>query len=270
MASNLVPNFEVKVLLDASKVLGSDNKLRDEVLSAFKIPSSTTKMNVQFVDTEKRELDAKGWNLRIRKSEGEDEMQLTYKKRYPIGEGFSATAGSSIDAAANTAGQDGFDSSTSYEAQVEVGYQQQTLSLSYNVSVPNTNLHGMDLPLAEASRKLLINNAPKEFANWSANNWGTDHLKAPIIYGPVHAKRSKGKLDNIRIFVEVWPIRTSTIDATLVPIVEASFKADTLQEALVGRNKLVEFVQGKGWFLAKDSLKTKLIMERYGKDTTQS
>jgi hypothetical protein len=268
MASSLVPNFEVKVLLNASKVLGSDNKLKDEVLSAFRIPSSTTKMNIQFVDSKERELDAKGWNLRIRKSEGEDGPQLTYKKRYPIGEGFSATAAGSIDAAADKAGQDGFDSSTSYDAQVEVGYQQQTLSLSYNVSVPNTNLQGMDLPLAEASRELLINNAPQQLRNWSADNWGTDHLRDAIIYGPVHAKRSKGKLDTMKIFVEVWPIRKSRTDVSLVPIVEASFKADNLEEALVGRTKLVDFVQSKGWFLPQDSLKTRLIMERYGEDTT--
>lgn len=264
MATNLVPNFEVKVLLKSSEVLGSDSKLKDVVLSAFNMKPKSKKMSIQFVDTKTQEIDAKGWNLRIRGSEGEDELGLTYKKRYAISERFSATAEGSIDAAAKTAGQEGFDSTTSYEAQVEVGFQKQTLSISYNVDLPDTGFVGTDLPLAEASSKLLTDNAPKEFKNWSASNWGTDHLKNAIIYGPVHAKRFKGTLDELKIFIEVWPIRTSKTDATLVPIVEASFKADNLKEALEGRAKLVDLVQQRGWFLCEDSLKTRLIMDRYG------
>jgi len=264
MAPSLVPNFEVKVLLQPSQVLGSDNKLNDAVLSAFNMKSKSKKMSIQFLDTANQALDGQGWNLRIRTSEGEDDLGLTYKKRYAISEGFSATAEGSIDAAANAAGQDGFDSTTSDEAQVEVGYQKQTLSISYNVDLPDTGFGGTGLPPAEDSRKFLIDNTPKEFKNWSATNWGTDQLNSAIIYGPVHAKRYKGTLDELKIFVEVWPIRKSKTDATLVPIVEASFKADDLRAALEGRAKLVDLVQKRGWFLDEDSLKTRLIMDRYG------
>ncbi|KAI9874035.1 MAG: hypothetical protein M1823_007776, partial [Watsoniomyces obsoletus] len=117
MASSLVPDYEVKLLLEPSEVLGPNNKLKDAVLSAFSIPSSTKKMSIQFVDTKKKELYTHGWNLRIRKTEGEDQFELTYKKRYPIGDGFSSTAEGCVDAALKTAKQEGFDSTTIYEAQ---------------------------------------------------------------------------------------------------------------------------------------------------------
>jgi len=267
MSSNLVPDYEVKVLLKPSEVLRSDNKLKDAVLSAFSIQSSAKKMNIQFVDTKKQDIYTSGWNLRIRKTEGEDEFELTYKKRYPIEKGFSSTAQGNIETALITAGQEGFDSTTAYKAQVEVGYQKQTLSISHDAKVSDTGFEGTDLPLTEGSRKFLADNAPEKFKNWSANNWGVNHLTDSIVYGPVFAKRSKGTWDGYRLFIEVWPIRKSWMDASLEPIVEASFKAPDLKKALEGRTNLVDFMQNAGWFLAEDSLRTKLIMERYGETT---
>ncbi|KYK58872.1 hypothetical protein DCS_05890 [Drechmeria coniospora] len=269
MASNLVPDYEVKVLLKPSEVLGSNNKLIDAVLSAFSIPSSTKKMNVQFVDTKKQDLYTKGWNLRIRKKEGGEEFELTYKKRYPIGDGDSSTAKGNIDAALKTAEQDGFDSTTSrtFQAQVDVGYQKQTLSISHDETISDTGFEAIDLPLAEESRKFLIDNAPEKFKIWLADNLGSDDLADCVVYGPVLAKRSKGTWDVFKLSIEVWPIRKSKTDASLELIVEASFKTPDLEKALEGRAKLVEFLQKRGWFLAEDSLKTKLIMERYGEIT---
>lgn len=62
----------------------------------------------------------------------------------------------------------------------------------------------------------------------------------------------------------MWPIQKSRSDATLEPIIEASFKAPDLENALTGHAKLMKLLQDRGWFLAEDALKTKLIMERYG------
>ncbi|EON69911.1 hypothetical protein W97_09175 [Coniosporium apollinis CBS 100218] len=267
MASNLVPDYEIKLLLKPSEVLGSDNKLKDAVLSAFSIPSSTKKMNIQFVDTKNQDIYTNGWSLRIRKTEGANKFELTYKKRYPIGGGYSGTAEGNIDAALKTAEQEGLDSTTTFEAQVEVGYQKQTLSISHDEKVSDTGFEGMDLPLAEDSRMFLANKAPEKFKNWSADNWGANHLAKSIIYGPVLAKRSKGTLDELQLSIEVWPIRKSKTDASLEPIVEASFKTPDFEKALEGRAKLMEFLQNRGWFLAEDSLRTKLIMERYGEIT---
>lgn len=269
MASKLIPDYEVKILLKPSEVLKSNDKLKDAVLAIFSISSGTKKMNIQFVDTKNQDFHTNGWNLRIRKTEGEDVFELKYKKRYPIGDGDSGTAAGNIDAALTTAEQEGFDSTTTYEAQVELGYRKQTLSISHDEEVPDTGFEGTDLPLAEDSRKFLADKAPEKFKNWSADNWGTCHLADSIIYGPVLAKRFKGTWNSFRVFIEVWLIRKSRTDASLEPIVEVSFKTPELKKALEGRAQLVEFMQEVGWLLPEDSLRTVMILERYGEITPQ-
>ncbi|KIW20747.1 hypothetical protein PV08_01325 [Exophiala spinifera] len=267
MVSSLVPDFEVKVLLKPSEVLDSENKAKADVLSAFGFTSRAKKMNVQFLDTRNREFYNNGWNLRIRKTEDDDKYELTYKKRYDISTGFSTTAEGHIKETLEVARQEGLDSSTGFEAQVDIGYQKQTLSISRDKEVP-TGQAGTDLPPLEASRKLLADGAPEKFNNWKGANWGTQRLADSIVYGPVLAERFKVKWQGLRLFLEVWPIRKSKTDASLEYIVEASFKADTLQEAVEGRDKLIKVLQddsiGRDWFLPGDSLRTKLIMERYG------
>ena len=46
-------------------------------------------------------------------------------------------------------------------------------------------------------------------------------------------------------------------------VVEASFKTDSATTASTKHDQLIAFLQSKGWFLAQDSLKTQLIMDRY-------
>jgi len=265
MASHLVPNYDVKVLLKPSEVLEPNNRLKDAVRLSFSITSSTKHMNVQYLDTKQQDIYAEGWSLRIRKTEDDNEFELTYKKRYPVDDAYSSsTTEGNIDAALKRAGQEGFDSTTAYKPQVEVGYQKQTLSISHDEKVSDTGFEGTDLPSAEGSRKYFACKAPEEFKHWSVDEWGTNHLNTSVVYGPVLAKRFKGTWDNFKLSIEMWPIRKSKIAASLEPIVEASFKTPDLKKALEGRANLVEFLRDRAWFLAEDSLKTKLIMERYG------
>lgn len=263
----MVPNFEVKLLLNPSEVLKSDGSLKNDVLVAFGITQSPIEMSIQFVDTVKKDIYNNGWSLRIRKEENADKFELTYKKRYSVNEGYSATAKENINAVLSTAKQDGFDSTMSYDAQVEVGYQKQTLSISHDKKMLVSGFSGLELPNEQRSRDILLEKAPDKFKDWQGLDWGTQHLKKSIIYGPVLAKRSKGIFDEFTASIEVWPIRKSKQDEILVPIVEASFKTPDLIKALDGRAKLQAFLKDKDWFLPKDSLKTKLIMERYGQTT---
>jgi len=255
MASNLVPDYEIKLLLNPSVVLTSDHKLTATVLSTFAMPTSVTKMNVQFLDTEDTEIYNATWSPRIRKTEGEDDFELTYKKRYTI-------SGGDIDAALTTANLDGFDSSTDYEAQVEWGYQKQTLSVSRQKTASDAGYSGMDLPGTSNSRDMLINDAPDKFDDWLGNHWGTDLLEVSRIYGPVLAKRSIGTWSGLELFIEVWPITNAAHTGTDY-IVEASLKTESRTTASAKHDELITFFQNQGWFLAQDSLKTSLIMERY-------
>jgi hypothetical protein len=83
-AANAVPDYEIHLLMDPTKVLGSDNKLLPTVLSTFAMPTSVTKMNVQFLDTDARDIYSQGWSPRIRNMEKEDGLELTYKKRFEV------------------------------------------------------------------------------------------------------------------------------------------------------------------------------------------
>ncbi len=254
-AANMTPDYEVKLLLSPSATLGSDHKLTSAVRTEFGMPTTVTKMNVQFLDDD-LEIYDEGWSPRIRKTEGESGFELTYKKRYPVTSG-------NITAALNQANADGFDANaTTYDAQVEWGYSKQTLSISRQKSASGSGYSGMDLPGTSNSRTMLINEAPDKFDDWLFNNWGTGALATSRIYGPVLAKRSIGTWSGVTLYIEVWPILNAAGTAT-EDVVEASFKTTSSSTASTKKAALQSLLQSKGWFLAQDSLKTQLIMERY-------
>lgn len=250
-------------------VLGSDNKLKNSVLSTFSIPASVEKMNVQFIDTDTKDIYDCGWSLRVRKMEEDpkDKFELTYKKRYPVIDGLESNiesiAEGKINEVLTTAREEGFDSTTTYKAQVEVGYQKQVLSISYDKSYRERDLDGMKLPSKGASIETLTDKAPPKFKNWRSENWGIQNLAVSRIYGPVLAKRSEGTWEDMELYIEVWPIIKSKGSSDIEHVVEASFKTKHLTTALEKRNKLETLLQSKDWFLPQDSLKTSLIMERY-------
>jgi hypothetical protein len=255
-ASNMVPNYEVKLLMDPSVVLGTDMKLTPTVLSTFAMPTTVTKMNVQFLDTDSETIYNAGWSPRMRKTEGESDFELTYKKRYAI-------TNDDIDGALTTANGEGFDSTTTtYDAQIEWGYQQKTLSISRQKTGSGSGYSGMDLPGKSDSRTMMINNAPDKFNDWVSKNWGTDNLAISRLYGPILAKRSIGTWSGLELYIEVWPIKNAA-GTGIEYIVEASFKTDSRTTASSQHDALITFLQGKGWFVAQDSLKTSLIMQRY-------
>ena len=253
---NMVPDYEVKLLLSPAAVLGADKKLTPTVRSVFDMPKSVTKMNVQFLDTDDRDIYNAGWSPRIRKTEGDDDFELTYKKRYPV------TAGD-IDAALTTAGAGGFDATeTSYAAQVEWGFRNQTLSLSHKKSASGAGHSGMDLPGLDKSRAFLKDNAPGKFDGWQGRHWGTGMLGHSRVYGPVLARRWVGKWAGLEVYIEVWPIRDAA-GTGIEYVVEASFKTPSHATAAAKQAEFVAFLGGKEWLLAQDSLKTQLIMDRY-------
>ena len=255
-ASNMVPDYEVKLLLNPNVVLGSDFKLTSSVKTAFGMPDTVTKMNVEFLDTDAEDIYTNGWSPRIRKTEGESDFELSYKKRYAI-------TGSDINEALTLANQEGFNSGdTSYAAQVEWGYQKKTLSITRTKSGSKSGYSRMDLPNLADSRSLLINNAPDKFNNWVYSGWGTSKLSTSRIYGPILAKRSIGTWSGLQLYIEVWPILNAAGTGTEY-IVEASFKTTSQTTASTKHDELITYLQGKGWFLAQDSLKTQLIMDRY-------
>ncbi|KAK3935790.1 hypothetical protein QBC46DRAFT_453219 [Diplogelasinospora grovesii] len=176
----------------------------------------------------------------------------------------------SIDSVLNLAAVDGFDSSenSDYDAQVEWGYQELTLSISRKKKEKAADWDipaGIDLPDELKSQRLLIDNAPKKFNNWGGiKDWGTEALVKSRIYGPVFAERYEGKWDGVDVDIEIWPIKSAEgSEAEWENTVEISFKTDDANEAKGKQGRLSEVLKEGGWWLEGDSLKTGLIMERY-------
>lgn len=262
MASNIKPDYEVKLLMKSSEVLGPNNELENTLLSAFSANASAKKMNFQFLDTPTKDIYNKGWILRIRKTENDEDFELKFKKRYPICDEKSGNIKANIDAALTKARNDGFDSTSDYEAQIELGYQKQTLSISYEKPYKDKDSSNMELPLKDASCEMLNNNAPMEFKDWSDKGWGTEKLAASRVYGPVFATRSKGKWNGVKPHIEVWPVKGKA-SVGMEHIVEVSFKVSSLTEALEKRDNLVAVLQSNNWLLPEDFSRTSLVLERY-------
>ncbi|MFZ2999861.1 MAG: hypothetical protein WA071_06010 [Undibacterium umbellatum] len=255
-ASNMVPDYEVKLLMNPNVVLDADHKLKSTVLSTFNMPSSVTKMNILFMDTNAKDIYGNTWIARIRKTEGESDFELTYKKRYAIDNG-------NITEALYEANAEGFDSTEkNYEAQVEWGYQKKTLSISNSKKDSKSGYSGMDLPSTSDSRSLLKKNIPGKMDNWLYSGWGKSMLDNSRKYGPILAKRSVGTWSGMTLYIEVWPILNQAGTGTDY-IVEASFKSKSAATASVKHDELQAYLISRGWFVAEDSLKTQLIMDRY-------
>jgi hypothetical protein len=251
----MTPEYEVKLLLKPTAVLDANKELENTILSTFDMPSSASKQNIQFLDTTGKDIYTASWSARIRKIENEDGLQLMYKKWYAIVDGY-------IDAALTKANNDGFDANNpKYKAQVEWGYQKQTLSISRKKTAESTN-SGMDLPEESSSRTILIDESPDEFDSWLRSKWGTGTLAESRIFGPVRANRSVGKWEGMQLYIQVWHIHNCT-GTRVEYIVEASFKTMDRTTASTEHDILISYLQDKGWLLEEDLLRTQLIMERY-------
>ncbi|MBB6734554.1 hypothetical protein [Cohnella zeiphila] len=252
------PNYEVKWYLDPAIVLNSDHKLKSDVLSEFGMPSTVEKMNVEYLDSNDLDLNNEGWEVRIRKmeSDGDEDFELTYKKRYPIVNG-------NLQAALDEAAADGFDADEEdYEAQVDWGYSTQTLSFSNDKDEEKSGYDGMELPDADDSRDMAVDRLPGKMEDLNSDDWAKDILKDAHIYGPVSAKRSIGQWNGEKLYIEVWEIKKAS-GSGYDYIVEASFKEDDAAVASTKRDALKNELISKGWFLPQDGLKTSLILERY-------
>lgn len=251
-----VPNYEVKIFMDPSVVLNSNNELKSNVLNTFNMPNSVTKMSVEFLDSDNLALNNYGWNVRLRKTEGEDNFELNYKKRYAIENG-------DIDSALQTAAKDGFDiNEQDYAAQIEWGYQKQTLSLSNVKNASISGYNGMELPSAKDARNAAASKVPGKLNNNPYSDFGKSILKDAHIYGPVTAKRSIGVWNGEKFYIEVWKIKNSSGN-DYEYVVEASFKTDNRSEAKTKHDTLISYLKDKGWLLPVDQLKTQMILDRY-------
>jgi hypothetical protein len=263
-ADVLSPNYEVKFLLAPEKSLETgQDRLLDSVKHSFSMQETPETIHAIFLDTDAKTLDQEGWNIRLRHKENDtkNKLELTYKKRYPI----ASMSQEAIHQALEQARLQGFDDSSSknYDAQVEYGYQKMTLSLSNNKTEPAQLNDGENLPSFDRIRNIMIGQIPGKLNNWTQSGWGKVELQQSRGYGPLYYKKYTGILDAAtKMAIEVWPIRGKTPNTTEY-IVEASFKANTFEEATQKRSILEQSLKNLGVFLPEDGLKTQTILQRY-------
>lgn len=169
---NMVPDYEVKFLLDSEQVLNSDNLLKKTYRDLFQTGKEYETIGVLYLDTETKEFNQQGWTNRMRIKEGADEFELTYKKRYSVADG-------DIDAALTLGNQQGFDiSDTNYRAQIDWGYSNMTLSLSCNKTISNKGYEELELPKKKEAIEMISDKMPGKENSWVCVGWGTGSVPA--------------------------------------------------------------------------------------------
>ncbi|KAM6508214.1 hypothetical protein FALCPG4_018095 [Fusarium falciforme] len=98
-ATNMMHEYEVKLLLNPTAVLGPDNELTSI-----------------FLDKNCKKIYTASWSPRTGKIEKEDNLELIYKKRHVI-------IGGDIDAALTMASNDGFDACDADDAKYESDFE---------------------------------------------------------------------------------------------------------------------------------------------------
>ena len=248
-------DYELKLLVDPGQTLDARREPTADVRAAFRLGERQT-IVMQFVDSARLELDKAQWNVRIRAFEDEDELQVTYKKRYPIDDG-------DIDAALEQAVADGFkDDPEEYEAQVEWSLKSKTLSISRKTELASLGLNPLDLPDERVSRALCAAAVPARLERQVSRVWVRDVFGRAHLYGPVRGERWKGKWNGKTVSIEVWQIRGKAGEKGK-RVVEVSVKEEDRDIAMTTQQQLHTFLKKRRWLGDDEDLKTRMVLERY-------
>jgi hypothetical protein len=250
------PDFEVKMLVDPGETL-NDDEPRKRVRNEFRIEKST-KAVMLFLDSGDRTLFDAGWIARLRAFEDEDDLQVTYKKRFGIG-GDSEDA---VDDAVRQARNDGFaDAPEEYDAQVEWGLDELTLTASLKAGGGPRDTSELRLPDGETARQLAVVIMPSVLEQQLPEARAI--LETAHLYGPVFGERWIGEWHDDELFVEVWNVRRSSDTDETEPIVEVSLKKKRHESAENRHGDLKKLLKKKDWLAGEQRSKTEIILERY-------
>ncbi|MBR4080384.1 MAG: hypothetical protein IKK21_01190 [Clostridia bacterium] len=245
-----VEGVEVKYLLDPAKVLDAEGKPTEEVLKLLGWTGKVKNRGMQFLDVEGKLYNEAGWSNRVRIKQGDDEYDITFKKRYAVENG-------DIAAALALAEADGFVKGLEdYEAELDWGYNKLTLSISYEESVDKVGYDDTVLPSLEDSIAFVQANMPEFVKAVDA-----DITKA-VLCGPVYYPRYTGELAGMELDIEICAITNQKTGETEY-IFEVAFSTDTYEEAVGKRDEIMKILDDAGVLLKEDGLKTNKILNAY-------
>lgn len=297
-AAGLMPyNFEIKVLLDPSKVLYPDdhpttaNNPLPDLLAAFNINPDYTaappkKFSLRYLDTSSQSLRSHHWTIRARKPNTDTRIEFTWKMRYDISP--TGPVQEAINDALDLARNDRFDADeTDWKAQVEWGASPEDLTRPTTLSVSNDKKKDTIPPLPKGDttlppvsvlRQIALAENPGKFKKWRPEEvgagWGQTMVTASGGYGPVDLTRYFGTWEGYEVFVEVWRVRREKGSMELENLVEASFKfnppnAGGIVYPQEVHDGLVEYVKRLGWYV-EGGAKTELVLDWYPCDDAPS
>jgi hypothetical protein len=252
------PAVEVKFFLSPPAVLDASYRPNHALRKAFEVVEEPVTIRMQFLDGPGHELHKEGWHVRFRKLQGEDHIELTFKRRYRVDDHLAT--------ALAKAASEGFDAAENdYEPELEWGYHQQTLTFANEKQAGDTTMQDLNLPSAEEAQKLATGKKmPGKLRHWQEDGWAQGILASARVYGAVEGWRWRGRHTEIddKIAIEVWALPAANGTGT-EPMVEMSFKEKKNDaKTSAKREKLRNFLEKNGWLLKEDVLKTELILTR--------
>lgn len=251
LAANMeIAGVEVKYLLDPEKVMGEDGKPTEEALKLLGWTGKVKNRGMQFLDTAEKAYNEAGWSNRVRIKQGDDEYDITFKKRYAVTDG-------NIEAALALAAQDGFTADLEdYEAELDWGHSKLTLSISTETSVEKVGYDDTVLPNAEDSIAMVKAAMPEAVKAVAAD------IEKATVCGPVYYPRYTGELAGMELDIEVCFITNQKTGETEC-VFEVAFSADTYEEAAAKRDEIAKILKDAGVLLEQDGLKTNKILNAY-------
>lgn len=75
---------EVKFFLNPTTVLDAHYQPNHTLRTAVQVAEEPVTIRMQFLDGPGHELHQERWNIRLRKVQGQDYIELTFKRRYPM------------------------------------------------------------------------------------------------------------------------------------------------------------------------------------------
>ncbi len=234
-----IPATEVKLMLKSKKALDKGFALSAALIELFDISGEPKDRPVWYVDTPDQKLKKWGWSVRFRQNK--DELELTYKKRYTES-GYKAM----LDTPLSVAFDRGF------EPEIDLGYSKKTISFS--------SIHKLTAdsqPDMLESRRLALANCPGLLTHWKGPNKGFAHLCESVLYGPVAALNYEGKLDGLKIKIEVWRLKNY--------ISELSFDIGS-DDAAETKKQVARLLLSSEMLDPVNTLKTDALFDQYAKE----
>ena len=245
-----IDGVEVKYLLDPAKALDAEGKPTEEVLKALGWTGKVKNRGMQFLDVEGKLYNEAGWSNRVRIKQGDDEYDVTFKKRYAVENGDIAAALTKAEADGFVAGLDG------YECELDWGWNKLTLSVATEESVAKVGYDDTVLPNLEDSIAMVEGAMPDPVKAVAA-----DITKA-VLCGPIYYPRYTGELAGMELDIEICAIpnqKTGEIEY----VFEVAFSTDTYEEAAAKRDEIAQILEATGYLLKEDGLKTNKILNAF-------